>query len=92
MEAAAADAPTAEEHARSDRIATLEEELRRKGNEVATLQESWRIDPSQLELDAFIAEGGEGRVFRGRWRKSVDVAIKCIRREPGKEEEHGFSP
>ena len=78
------------EEDQADRIATLEGELRRKGHEVLTLQESWRIEPCELTLEAFIAQGGEGRVHRGRWR-NLPVVIKSIKRNPSKPEEHGFS-
>ena len=59
--------------------------------EVRTLQEAWRIEPAALQLEAFVAAGGEGRVYRGRWRRTIEVAIKLMRRDPEREEDWGFS-
>ena len=65
--------------------------LEGKDQEVRTLQEAWRIAPADLHLEAFVAAGGEGRVYRGRWRRTIEVAIKLMRRDPNREEDWGFS-
>ena len=62
-----------------------------KEREVGILQESWRIHPRDLRLDEFLAEGGEGRVYRGRWRGNIQVAIKLMLRDPKRPNDHGFS-
>ena len=59
--------------------------------DVRTLQEAWRIHPSDLTLDAFVAAGGEGRVYRATWRGHIECAMKLMRRDPDREAEWGFS-
>ena len=62
-----------------------------KTAEVEVLQEAWRIETSDLSLDAFVARGGEGFVYRGRWRGQFDVAVKLIERDSERPNEWGFS-
>ena len=62
-----------------------------RDQEVVTLQEAWRISVDDLRLDAFVAAGSEGRVYRGKWRGQFDVAIKMIARDITRPDTHGFS-
>ena len=66
-------------------------EIKERDQEVTTLQEAWRIAVSDLALDAFVASGSEGRVYRGRWRGTIDVAVKMIPRDPARPQAHGPS-
>ena len=77
-----------ERQAYREHIRVLQEQHDR---EVETLQEAWRIEPKDLAIHSFIAEGGEGRVYRGRWRGQFEVAIKMMRRSPHHPEDWGFS-
>ena len=65
--------------------------LRHQTEEVSALQEAWRIDPATLQIDAFVAAGGEGRVYRGTWRSQFEVAVKMMKRDANAPEEWGFS-
>ena len=58
---------------------------------IIVLREARRIHPHQLQLKSFIAEGGEGRIYKGYWRGHIAVAIKMMLRDPHKPEDHGFS-
>ena len=69
----------------------LEEQLGKVKDEVDRLQEAWRIDPAELRIVGFVAQGGEGRVYRGIWRSQFDVAVKALLRDPDIPEDHGFS-
>ena len=68
-----------------------QQEIERTRGDVHTLQEAWRIEPADLRLEAFVAAGGEGRVYRGTWRGQFEVAVKMMRRVRGQEEDWGFS-
>ena len=70
---------------------TLQNELDKQRDEVTRLQEAWRIDPTELRIVGFVAQGGEGRVYRGIWRSQFDVAVKALLRDPEIPEDHGFS-
>ena len=65
--------------------------LSAKAEEVTVLQEAWRIDPAHLELNRFVAAGGEGRVYRGTWRRQFEVAVKMMLRDKDLPESWGFS-
>ena len=58
-----------------------EEEIERTRGDVRSLQEAWRIDPAHLSLNKFVAAGGEGRVYRGTWRRQFEVAVKMMKRD-----------
>ena len=54
--------------------------------DVQMYRERWLIDPSSLVLDDFIVEGGEGKVYSGRWMDvggdEITCAIKLMFRDP----------
>ena len=69
----------------------MEDVLEQHAAEVDSLREAWRIDPSELKLEKFLAAGGEGRVYKGTWRRGIKVAIKLMPRDPDSPQNHGFS-
>ena len=72
-------------------IKSNELKLKESKQEISTLQETWRIAVHDLELHEYVASGSEGRVYRGKWRRTIDVAIKMIPRDPARPQAHGFS-
>ena len=74
-----------------DKDEEIKRTRREASEEVRTLEEAWRIEPADLSLDAFVAAGGEGRVYSGRWRGHIKCAIKMMLRDANRKEEWGFS-
>ena len=79
------------EHAQRERL--LQESIdahTQSKIEINVLQEAWRIPPADLVILEFLAVGGQGRVYRGLWRR-LDVAVKFFPRDVNYKKAWGFS-
>ena len=80
-----------EKDTRAREVTFLRRRLSSAEADVRTLQEAWSIAPHDLQLRAFVAQGAEGKVYRAVWRRSIEVAVKFILRDPQDKTRWGFS-
>jgi tyrosine-protein kinase Tec len=50
-------------------------------------RDKWEIDRTEIELTGVLGQGQYGEVYRGKWKGTVDVAVKTMKEDTATSED-----